>query len=192
MAIGSFFIGLMLFASGSQPVPYLRRRHGAARRDRPGAAAPAPEHDDPPADALLGLRGLDRPLRLRDRRPDHPPRRRRMAARDPPLRPDRLDLPSASACCSAPAGPTAELGWGGYWAWDPVENAALMPFLLGTAFLHSIMVQEKRGMLKVWNASLIVATYLHVPARHLPGPLRRARSRSTPSATTPSVPTCSS
>ncbi|HVQ58694.1 MAG TPA: heme lyase CcmF/NrfE family subunit [Solirubrobacterales bacterium] len=52
-----------------------------------------------------------------------------------------------------------ELGWGGYWAWDPVENAALMPWLLGTAFLHSIMVQEKRGMLKVWNACLIVGTF---------------------------------
>ncbi len=52
-----------------------------------------------------------------------------------------------------------ELGWGGYWAWDPVENAALMPWLLGTAFLHSVMVQEKRGMLKVWNAALIVATF---------------------------------
>jgi cytochrome c-type biogenesis protein CcmF len=52
-----------------------------------------------------------------------------------------------------------ELGWGGYWAWDPVENAALMPWLIGTAFLHSIMVQEKRGILKVWNACLIVATF---------------------------------
>jgi cytochrome c-type biogenesis protein CcmF len=52
-----------------------------------------------------------------------------------------------------------ELGWGGYWAWDPVENAALMPWLVGTAFLHSIMVQEKRGMLRVWNACLIVATF---------------------------------
>ena len=52
-----------------------------------------------------------------------------------------------------------ELGWGGYWAWDPVENAALMPWLLGTAFLHSIMVQEKRGMLKVWNAALIVGVF---------------------------------
>ena len=51
-----------------------------------------------------------------------------------------------------------ELGWGGYWAWDPVENAALMPWLLATAFLHSIMIQEKRGMLRVWNASLILAT----------------------------------
>jgi cytochrome c-type biogenesis protein CcmF len=52
-----------------------------------------------------------------------------------------------------------ELGWGGYWAWDPVENAALMPWLMGTAFLHSIMVQEKRGMLRTWNVSLIVATF---------------------------------
>ncbi len=53
-----------------------------------------------------------------------------------------------------------ELGWGGYWAWDPVENASLMPWLVGTAFIHSIMVQEKRGMLKVWNVSLICATFV--------------------------------
>jgi cytochrome c-type biogenesis protein CcmF len=52
-----------------------------------------------------------------------------------------------------------ELGWGGYWAWDPVENASLMPWLIGTAFIHSIMVQEKRGMLRVWNVSLICATF---------------------------------
>src|SRR3954451_17054769 len=53
-----------------------------------------------------------------------------------------------------------ELGWGGYWAWDPVENASLMPWLIGTAFLHSVMVQEKRGMLKVWNASLVCETFV--------------------------------
>ncbi len=53
----------------------------------------------------------------------------------------------------------SELGWGGYWGWDPVENASLMPWLAGTAFLHSVMVQEKRGMLKVWNVSLVVATF---------------------------------
>jgi len=52
----------------------------------------------------------------------------------------------------------SELGWGGYWAWDPVENASLMPWLTGTAFLHSAMIQEKRGMLKVWNVSLVLAT----------------------------------
>src|SRR5919198_5140175 len=51
----------------------------------------------------------------------------------------------------------AELGWGGYWAWDPVENASLMPWLVGTAFLHSAMIQEKRGMLKSWNVSLVLA-----------------------------------
>ncbi len=53
-----------------------------------------------------------------------------------------------------------ELGWGGYWAWDPVENASLMPWITGTAFLHSVMIQEKKNMFKVWNVSLIVATYL--------------------------------
>lgn len=53
-----------------------------------------------------------------------------------------------------------ELGWGGYWAWDPVENASLMPWLAGTAFLHSVVIQEKRGMLKVWNVSLICAAFL--------------------------------
>jgi cytochrome c-type biogenesis protein CcmF len=54
----------------------------------------------------------------------------------------------------------SELGWGGYWAWDPVENASLMPWLAGTAFLHSIIVQEKRGMLKIWNVSLIISTFV--------------------------------
>jgi cytochrome c-type biogenesis protein CcmF len=51
------------------------------------------------------------------------------------------------------------LGWGGYWGWDPVENASLMPWLTGTAFLHSVMMQEKRGMLKMWNMWLIFATF---------------------------------
>jgi cytochrome c-type biogenesis protein CcmF len=51
------------------------------------------------------------------------------------------------------------LGWGGYWSWDPVENASLMPWLVGTAFLHSVMIQEKRNMFKMWNMFLIVLTY---------------------------------
>ena len=51
------------------------------------------------------------------------------------------------------------LGWGGYWGWDPVENASLMPWLTGTAFLHSVMMQEKRGMLKIWNMWLVFATF---------------------------------
>jgi cytochrome c-type biogenesis protein CcmF len=52
-----------------------------------------------------------------------------------------------------------EIGWGGYYAWDPVENAALMPWLAATAFLHSVMIQEKRGMLKVWNVLLVVLAF---------------------------------
>jgi len=51
------------------------------------------------------------------------------------------------------------LGWGGYWGWDPVENAAFLPWLMGTAYLHSVMIQEKRGMLKTWNMLLVVATF---------------------------------
>ncbi|MEX2526364.1 MAG: heme lyase CcmF/NrfE family subunit [Gemmatimonadota bacterium] len=53
-----------------------------------------------------------------------------------------------------------ELGWGGYWFWDPVENASLLPWLAATAFLHSVMIQEYRGMLKVWNMSLVILTFL--------------------------------
>jgi cytochrome c-type biogenesis protein CcmF len=54
----------------------------------------------------------------------------------------------------------AVLGWGGYWAWDPVENASLLPWLTGTAFLHSVMMQEKRGMMKVWNVWLVFITFM--------------------------------
>src|SRR5690606_38997255 len=53
-----------------------------------------------------------------------------------------------------------ELGWGGYWAWDPVENASLMPWLTGTALLHSMMAQDKRGLFRTWNAFLVVTTFL--------------------------------
>jgi cytochrome c-type biogenesis protein CcmF len=54
----------------------------------------------------------------------------------------------------------SELGWGGYWAWDPVENASVMPWLTGTALLHSVMIQEKRGMLRIWNVSLVIGTFV--------------------------------
>src|SRR5215472_12028016 len=54
----------------------------------------------------------------------------------------------------------AVLGWGGYWGWDPVENASFFPWLTGTAFLHSVMMQEKRGMMKVWNVWLIFVTFM--------------------------------
>ena len=51
------------------------------------------------------------------------------------------------------------LGWGGYWAWDPVENASLLPWLTATAYLHSVLVQQRRGSLRVWNISLVLATF---------------------------------
>lgn len=53
-----------------------------------------------------------------------------------------------------------ELGWGGYWGWDPVESASFMPWLVGTAYLHSVMIQQRRGMLKIWNIGLIVGTFV--------------------------------
>ena len=67
-----------------------------------------------------------------------------------------------------------ELGWGGWWFWDPVENASLMPWLAGTALLHSAVVMEKRNALKVWTILLVDPDLLAVAARHLPGALRRA------------------
>src|SRR6266508_1195115 len=53
-----------------------------------------------------------------------------------------------------------ELGWGGFWGWDPVENAGLLPWFTATAFLHSVLVQERRGMLRVWNVTLVIITFL--------------------------------
>ena len=78
------------------------------------------------------------------------------------------------------------LGWGGFWFWDPVENASLMPWLAGTALLHSAVVMEKRNALKVWTILLAILDLLAVADRHLPGALRRAhlgahlRQRSAP------------
>ena len=64
------------------------------------------------------------------------------------------------------------LGWGGYWGWDPVENASLMPWLVGTAFLHSVMMQEKRGMLKTWNMWLVFGDFLAGDSRDVSYPQR--------------------
>ena len=153
------FAGFFICADGVLREPV--RDDRVRRRPRASGSNPLlrhPSDDDPPADALLGLHALHDPVRVRDRR-------------------------AASARSSTPTGSGStrrfalaawlflgvgillgarwsysELGWGGYWAWDPVENASLMPWLTGTAFLHSMMIQEKRGMLKVWNVSLVLAT----------------------------------
>ena len=67
-----------------------------------------------------------------------------------------------------------ELGWGGFWFWDPVENASFMPWLAGTALLHSALVMEKRDALKVWTILLAIITFSLSPDGDLPGALRRA------------------
>ena len=121
----------------------------------------------------LGYVGPDGPVRVRDRRA--PLRRsstsagssRPGAGRSSPGR------PSGSASSSGSHWAYVEVGWGGYYAWDPVENAALMPWLAATAFLHSVMIQEKRGMLKVWNVLLVILAFSLVALRHVPHPLRR-------------------
>ncbi len=69
------------------------------------------------------------------------------------------------------------LGWGGYWGWDPVENASLMPWLIGTAFLHSVMMQEKRGMLKIWNMWLVFFDLLARDSGYVPDSQRNHQFR---------------
>ena len=119
------------------------------RRAQPAAAPP--EHDDPPADAVLGVHAVRGPVRVRDRRAG-----RRGGVDAEWIRATRRFALAAwfflgIGILLGARWSYTELGWGGYWAWDPVENASLMPWLTGTAFLHSVMIQEKRGMLKVWN-----------------------------------------
>ena len=70
-----------------------------------------------------------------------------------------LAVPKLRESCSALSWAYHALGWGGYWAWDPVENASFLPWLSSTAFLHSVMMQEKKGMMKVWNIVLVSSSF---------------------------------
>ena len=168
LGFGAFFTSLAVFFAN----PFAT----AARTRRPRAPGLDPLLLHPsmmihPADAVLGVHAADDPVRVRGRGAGHRAPRRRVDLGHAPVRAGAPGCSSASGSCSARAGPTPSSGWGGYWAWDPVENAALMPWLCITAFIHSIMIQEKRGMLKVWNASLVLASGDAVDPRHLPGPL---------------------
>ena len=162
---------LLVFAAS----PFDTRRARAGRGHGPEPAAAPPEHDDPPPDALLGVhavRGARSPSRsgrwsCGASTPSGSARR--AASRWPP------GSSSASGSCSARAGPTPSSGWGGYWAWDPVENASLLPWLTGTAFLHSVMIQEKRGMLKVWNVVARAGDRHARDPRHVPRALGHPR-----------------
>ena len=113
----------------------------------------------PPAESLPGLRRHDGALCVRDRGAHHAAARRRVAGGGSALGAGLLVLPDVGITLGM-WWAYVELGWGGYWAWDPVENASLLPWLTGTAFLHSIMMQEKRGMLRKWNVVLVVSTFL--------------------------------
>jgi cytochrome c-type biogenesis protein CcmF len=119
--------------------------HHSAGRQRPEPAAAPPRHDHPPADALSGLRRLHRSLRLCHGRADVQP-----GLGDNWIRTTRRWTLVAWLFLSLGlilGGRWAYdvLGWGGYWGWDPVENASLMPWLAATAFLHSVMIQERCG-----------------------------------------------
>ena len=70
-----------------------------------------------------------------------------------------VDIPDAAASRWAAGGPTTSLGWGGWWFWDPVENASFMPWLVGTALIHSLAVAEKRGLFKSWTLLLAIAAF---------------------------------
>ncbi len=69
------------------------------------------------------------------------------------------------------------LGWGGFWGWDPVENAALLPWLTATAYIHSVIVQDRRGLFRIWNLSLAIATFAFTVLGHLLHPFGRPAER---------------
>ena len=153
LGFGGFFVGLMVFYAN----PFATTTPAPAEGVGPGPAAALPDDDDPPPDALLGVHALHDPAGVRDGRADRAQSRRRV---------DRVIRRFALAAwlflgigiLLGARWSFSELGWGGYWGWDAVENASLLPWLTGTAFLHSLMIQERRGMLKVWNVSLPLAT----------------------------------
>ena len=172
-AVVAFFVSVMLF--GSNPFERLAFTPADGRGLNPQLQNAG--HGDPPADALPGLHQHHHPVRLR--------RSRRCCSR-------RLDTGWIHAIRKwtlvswlfLSIGITlgmwwayVELGWGGYWAWDPVENASLLPWLTMTAFLHSVMIQEKRGMLKRWNLGLDRRDLPAQHLRHVHHPLGRDRQR---------------
>ena len=125
---------------------------------RSQSAAPILDHGDPPAHVVSRLRGIRGAVRLRHGIADYQAAGRGLDQHYPPLDAGHLDVPDHGRLAGA-GWAYAVLGWGGYWAWDPVENASLLPWITATAFLHSVMMQEKKGMMKVWNMVLVSATF---------------------------------
>ena len=168
MGVGAFFIGLALFASN----PFQELSPAPARGRRPEPAAAPSQHAHAPADGLLGLRLLHDPVRVRDRRPDHPPPRRELDPRHPPLRADRLDLPldrrrarRQLVIRRAGLGRLLGLGPGRERLADAVADRHRLPSLDHGAGEARHAEDLER---------LADRRHLHAgAARHLPGPLRR-------------------
>ena len=148
--VAVFFLGMLNFVTR----PFDMLAVGAARGFRPEPAAAELLDGDSSAVALYGLRQRERAVRVRSGGTDHG------QLDDDWIRSTRrwaifswffLTLGNIFGARWA----YEVLGWGGYWAWDPVENAAFMPWLVMTAYLHSVMIQERKDMLKVWNLALI-------------------------------------
>jgi len=153
LAMEGFFRSAGLLRS--QPVPDDPSRADALQRGRPRPAADAPEHDVPPPMLYSGYTLMAIPFAFA------------VGALitgklgSEWIRDTRKFALAAWLCLGfgivlGARWSYTELGWGGYWGWDAVEDAALMPWLITTAFIHSIQIQEKRGMLKVWNVSLVL------------------------------------
>ena len=131
---------------------------GAAGGQRPQPAAAGPRPRDPSAAALPGLCRLFDRLLLRGSRADRGAHRCRLGPRRAALDAGRLGFLTLGIAMGS-YWAYYELGWGGWWFWDPVENASLMPWLAGTALLHSTVVMEKRDALKVWTILLAILTF---------------------------------
>src|SRR5215475_5190403 len=130
-----------------------------ARRAGSESSAPGRVHGYPSADAVPRLRRICGAFRIRHGCHDDAAIGRYVDSHNAPLD-DVAWMFLSIGIMLGGKWAYHELGWGGFWAWDPVENASLMPWLIGTAFLHSVMVQEKKGMLKVWNVVLVIMAYI--------------------------------
>ena len=126
-----------------------------------------------PPSLYIGFVGMTHPVRVRHGGAHHGPARRLVAARRAPLDDGARGSSSSFGLTLGMIWAYEELGWGGYWGWDPVENAGLLPWFTATAFLHSVMVQERRGMLQVWNVTLVIVDVLADDLRHVHDPLGR-------------------
>jgi len=151
MAIGFFFCLLMLASGGSHPFAQVS---GGCRQMATVSTPYWSILDDHPSRVLVRrLRGVLIPFRFAMGRPHPPSVWGYLDTLHPALDPVRLGSFPLRAATSSGRGGVCDSGLGGYWAWDPVESASFMPWLTGTAFLHSVMIQEKKDMLKVWYMS---------------------------------------